>query len=470
MFTAPVVDADADGPVPWLATAYVAGPSLADAVRDHGPVPARSVLALAAGLAEGLNAIHAAGLIHRDLKPTNVLLAEDGPRVIDFGISRAAEATSLTRADLVIGSPGFMSPEQAEGGEVGPASDVFSLGAVLAFAATGQGPFGAGSTAALVYRVVHGSPGLGAVPPEVRPLIERCLVKDPGQRPTTAELLAELDGTDLAAGWLPAPIAAELSWHAEPPDTADPADRAAAEPGPLTAPPGSGLPTVTAARAVQGPTRPRSRPAPPGMPGIDGEDPGWRRSQRPGSLPWQRPEPQRVSTSRAVSPRRPSGLAPRVPRTGDRLRTRPASPGRLPGCRHVPCRPHRRHGHRAESAHNPDHLDRQHDRRHRLRHQQRLRHGRVQRRRTQRANRTGHHRRYHHDARRLPVLLRQALQQLRSINVAAPRLHIHTGHQYTRPPRNGRTPESPSLPEPPRHQRDRRCVPELSRPIAGPAR
>ena len=262
LFTAPVVDADADGPVPWLATAYVAGPSLADAVRDHGPVPARSVLALAAGLAEGLHAIHAAGLIHRDLKPTNVLLAEDGPRVIDFGISRAAEATSLTRADLVIGSPGFMSPEQAEGGQVGPASDVFSLGAVLAFAAAGHGPFGGGSTAALVYRVVHGSPGLGAVPPEVRPLIERCLVKDPRQRPTTAELLAELDGTDLAAGWLPAPIAAQLSWHAEPPDTADPADRAAAEPGPLTAPPGSGLPTVTAARAVQGPT-PFPQPAGP---------------------------------------------------------------------------------------------------------------------------------------------------------------------------------------------------------------
>jgi hypothetical protein len=177
-------------------------------------------------------------------------------------LSRAAEATSLTRADLVIGSPGFMSPEQAEGGQVGLASDVFSLGAVLTFAATGQGPFGTGSTAALVYRVVHGSPGLGAVPPEVRPLIERCLVKDPGQRPTTAELLAELDGTDLAAGWLPAPIATQLSWHAEPPDTDDPAYRAAAEPGPLTAPPGSGLPTVTAARAVQGPT-PSPQPAGP---------------------------------------------------------------------------------------------------------------------------------------------------------------------------------------------------------------
>jgi serine/threonine protein kinase len=221
LFTAAVVDADADGPVPWLATAYVPGPSLSDAVRRHGALPAASVLALAAGLAEGLAAIHAAGLIHRDLKPSNVLLAEDGPRVIDFGISRAAEATALTHADLVIGSPGFMSPEQAEGRETGAPSDVFSFGAVLAFAATGAGPFGAGSTAALVYRVVHGSPDLHQVPAEVRSLAERCLAKDSSQRPTTTELLAELDGADLAAGWLPAPIAKELSWHAEIPEPAE---------------------------------------------------------------------------------------------------------------------------------------------------------------------------------------------------------------------------------------------------------
>lgn len=151
------------------------------------------MLALAAGLAEGLSAIHAAGLVHRDLKPSNVLLAEDGPRVIDFGISRAAEATALTHADLVMGSPGFMSPEQAEGREVGPASDVFSLGAVLAFAASGQGPFGAGSTAALVYRVVHSPPDLDGVPAEVRPLVERCLAKKPRERPANGDLLAPPD-------------------------------------------------------------------------------------------------------------------------------------------------------------------------------------------------------------------------------------------------------------------------------------
>ena len=209
LFTAPVIDAGLDGTVPWLATAYVPGPSLAEAVSQHGPLPPRSVLALAAGLAEGLNAIHAAGVVHRDLKPANVLLAEDGPRVIDFGISRAVEASALTHTGLVVGSPGFMSPEQAEGREVGPPSDIFSLGAVLAFAATGQGPFGTGSTPALVYRVVHSLPNLDHLPAEVRPLVERCLAKDPARRPTAAQLLA--GAAYPATGWLPEPVTRTLS-------------------------------------------------------------------------------------------------------------------------------------------------------------------------------------------------------------------------------------------------------------------
>ena len=269
LFTAPVVDADTDGPVPWLATAYVAGPSLADAVREHGPWPAAPVLALAAGLAEGLSAIHAAGLVHRDLKPSNVLLAEDGPRVIDFGISRAAEATALTHANLVIGSPGFMSPEQAEGRETGPPSDVFSLGAVLAFAASGQGPFGTGSTAALVYRVVHGTPALDDAPATVRSLAGRCLAKDPGQRPTTAELLADLDGADLGAGWLPAPVTAELSRRAPIPGPSGSGGWPLTQSGdaPLAgaiAAPESGMPTLTAARQDPGrDVRPPASPAPP---------------------------------------------------------------------------------------------------------------------------------------------------------------------------------------------------------------
>ncbi len=158
------MDADVHGPTPWLATSYVAGPSLADEVDAHGPLPPGAVLMLAAGLAEGLVAIHSAGLVHRDLKPSNVLLAEDGPRLIDFGISRAVDSSALTRTGMVMGSPGFMSPEQAQGREAGPPSDVFSLGAVLAFAATGREPFGSGSGEVLLGRVVSGEPDTDDLP------------------------------------------------------------------------------------------------------------------------------------------------------------------------------------------------------------------------------------------------------------------------------------------------------------------
>jgi serine/threonine protein kinase len=203
MFTALVVDADVDGAVPWLATAYVAGPSLADAVARYGPMPPRAALALAAGLAEGLGAIHAASVVHCDLKPSNVLLSPDGPRVIDFGISRAAEAVSVPGADLAVGSPGFMSPEQATGAEVGPPSDIFSLGAVLAFAVTGQGPFGEGSGPELAYRLVYHQPSLDLVSAELRPLVERCLAKEAAQRPTADELLTEVGALQPAIGWRP---------------------------------------------------------------------------------------------------------------------------------------------------------------------------------------------------------------------------------------------------------------------------
>ena len=205
LFTALVVDADVDAPVPWLATAYVAGPSLAEAVRTCGPLTAGSLLALAAGLAKSLTAIHAAGVVHGDLKPSNVLLALDGPRVIDFGISQAAEATPLARAGLVVGTPSFMSPEQAAGKEVGPLSDVFSLGAVLAFAATGRKPFGTGQPAAVLERVVRGPADLRDAPAAVRPLIERCLAKDPGRRPAAAELLAGVTAAQSAMEPRPGP-------------------------------------------------------------------------------------------------------------------------------------------------------------------------------------------------------------------------------------------------------------------------
>ncbi|EOY49474.1 putative serine/threonine protein kinase [Streptomyces lividans 1326] len=192
-FTAPVVDADPDAPLPWLVTSYIAGPSLEQAVAERGPFDPQAVLTLAAGLAEALVSIHAAHLVHRDLKPSNVLLAEDGPRVIDFGIVRSVDADSLTGSGHMAGSPGFMSPEQVNGDEVTWASDVFCLGAVLAFAATGTNPFGAGPTPALLYRVVHNAPDVAAVAdPALRSLIADCLAKDPAHRPAPREILARI--------------------------------------------------------------------------------------------------------------------------------------------------------------------------------------------------------------------------------------------------------------------------------------
>ena len=253
-YTAAVVDADLDGPQPWLATAYIPGPSLADAVATDGPLPTNSVLALAAGLTEGLAAIHAAGVVHRDLKPSNVLLSEDGPRVIDFGISRAVEASTLTSTGQVIGSAGFMSPEQAEGHQVGPASDVFSLGAVLVFAATSEGPFGSGPTAALIYRVIHGEPRIGSLPPEVRSLAGRCLAKNPPDRPGTSEILAEL----AAARSPDATMAADLPL---PPGGLQATQTTvAATPAPDTPGPAAGLPTQTAVPVSRVPARPVTVP------------------------------------------------------------------------------------------------------------------------------------------------------------------------------------------------------------------
>jgi eukaryotic-like serine/threonine-protein kinase len=275
LFTAMVVDADVDAPEPWLATAYVAGPSLSEAVHDHGPLPVSSVLALAAGLAESLVAIHAAGVVHRDLKPTNVLLGQDGPCVIDFGISRATETTSLTRVGFVLGSPGFMSPEQAEGHEVGPASDIFSLGAVLAFAATGDSPFGGGSTAALVYRIVYAPPNLEGVPDEILPLIERCLIKDPAQRPTASELLAEAQAAQPETGWLPEPFTrvfpdgqAPLVEKPTPPVVEEPADAGLTVTGdsvPIVPRPAAVLPEAAAAVAAAEAVVPEATAAAPDL-------------------------------------------------------------------------------------------------------------------------------------------------------------------------------------------------------------
>ncbi|MFJ5921245.1 PQQ-binding-like beta-propeller repeat protein [Kitasatospora sp. NPDC092948] len=188
-FTAPVVDADPDAPLPWLATAYIPGVPLDEAVRLVGPFPEPVLRILAAGIAEELAAIHAAGLVHRDIKPSNVLLALDGPHVIDFGIARAADDSVLTAEGSILGTPSFLSPEQALARPTGPASDVFSLGSTLVHAATGAGPFGGGHPVEVVRRVAAEEPDLAAVPAGLRLLIAACLAKDPADRPTTRQLV-----------------------------------------------------------------------------------------------------------------------------------------------------------------------------------------------------------------------------------------------------------------------------------------
>ncbi|MFD8703953.1 serine/threonine-protein kinase [Kitasatospora sp. NPDC059648] len=188
-FTAPVLDADADAPAPWLVTLFVPGPSLGERVAGQGPLAPPEVRRLAAGLAEALREIHRVGLVHRDLKPGNVLLAEDGPRVIDFGIARSAGETQLTSTGVAVGTPPFMAPEQFRDGSATTATDVFALGSVLAFAATGRGPFGADSSHAVGFRVVYEEPDLAGMAPELYPLVIGCLAKDPAQRPTVDGLL-----------------------------------------------------------------------------------------------------------------------------------------------------------------------------------------------------------------------------------------------------------------------------------------
>ncbi|MGK5734164.1 serine/threonine-protein kinase, partial [Streptomyces sp. URMC 124] len=212
--TAPVLDSDTDVSRPWLATAYVPGPTLSSAVAAHGPLPVATVRLLVAGIAEALQAIHDAGLVHRDLKPSNVLLAPDGPRVIDFGIARAADATALTASGVTIGTPSFMAPEQASGTQITAATDIFALGQVAVFAATGASAYGDGPSHAVLYRIVHQAPDLSGVPAELRDLMAQCLAKDPGRRPALSAVIdlcrATGDHTQLqrTENWLPTGIAA----------------------------------------------------------------------------------------------------------------------------------------------------------------------------------------------------------------------------------------------------------------------
>ncbi|MFF8918903.1 serine/threonine-protein kinase [Streptomyces sp. NPDC015032] len=199
-YTAAVLDSSIDGQQPWLASTYVPGPSLADAVLEYGPLPLQTVLLLTAGVAEALQSIHSVDVVHRDLKPSNVLLAADGPRVIDFGIARSAEATALTGADVRLGTPAYMSPEQAEGKPATSALDIFTLGLIAYFASTGGHAFGEGDGHALLYRIVARQPDLSACPEPLHPLIARCLAKEPRERPALCEIIDECHRIAAAKG------------------------------------------------------------------------------------------------------------------------------------------------------------------------------------------------------------------------------------------------------------------------------
>ncbi|MFJ5137840.1 serine/threonine-protein kinase [Streptomyces sp. NPDC088707] len=301
LFTAPVIDADPEGAQPWLATAYVPGPSLADAVVSHGALPVETVLLLVAGMAEALHVIHGAGIVHRDLKPSNVLLAADGPRVIDFGIAHAADATSLTGSGVTIGTPSFMAPEQAAGRGVTAATDVFALGQVAAYASTGVPAFGEGTSHGVLYRIVHEEPDLGAVPERLSELVTRCLAKDPQARPSLAEIIQLCQAANAATvlrrpeDWLPAPVSADITARAAAPAPVQ------TPPPPTTAPTGGYPPTAPAgppaSAAVYSPTAP-STPAPPAAPpGAYGPSAGHLATPPPG--PYNTPPQHAVPTHAA---------------------------------------------------------------------------------------------------------------------------------------------------------------------------
>lgn len=219
-WTAPVLDADTEAPIPWVATGYIAGPALHTVVSgDHGPLPDRSVRILAYGLAHALRNIHAADLIHRDLKPSNILITIDGPRVIDFGIARALETATdggLTRTGALVGSPGFMAPEQVRGDRVTAACDIFCLGSVLSYAATGRLPFGSADSGvhALMFRIAQEEPDLADLPEGLLDLVRDCLDKDPEARPTIEQILERTASDADPEPWLPSALIAQLGRHA----------------------------------------------------------------------------------------------------------------------------------------------------------------------------------------------------------------------------------------------------------------
>ncbi|MFE5816307.1 protein kinase [Streptomyces sp. NPDC056479] len=351
-WTAPVLDADTEAEVPWVATGYVAGPSLQQVVgHDHGALPERSVRILTAGLAHALRDIHAAGIVHRDLKPSNVLVTIDGPRVIDFGIARALETvdeSGLTRTGALVGSPGFMAPEQVRGDRITPACDVFCLGSVLAYAATGRLPFGSidSGAHAVMFRIAQEEPDLEGVPEGIAELVRDCLRKDPGARPTLERILERTGAEDTVSGgrsrdpWLPSALVAQLGRHAvrlldaedpvgpgaaqvparqgdparagsDGPGSAEPTPAASPEHSPAApATPPDQLPTVAATRS--GPTPPPSPRTPPGGAFGDAAAPGDTPAHPAYGYPQQHPQ-QPAYGYPPAAPNTPPGPTPPGP-------------------------------------------------------------------------------------------------------------------------------------------------------------
>ena len=241
MCTVRVIEADTEAPKPFLVTEYADGPSLSEYVDAHGALDHGMLYGLATGLAEALTAIHAAGIVHRDLKPSNVLLTAAGPKVIDFGIAQALDTTSLTRTGITVGSAGFMAPEQIMG-RAGIAADIFTWAVTVAFAAGGRPPFGTGASDAIMYRIVHAAPDISAVPPDLRPLVEAALAKDPQARPTAPRLLAQLTNTQPTGAGAryenPTQIVLAQTWHAPATGPVAPPSGPTGPAGPGTAGPG----------------------------------------------------------------------------------------------------------------------------------------------------------------------------------------------------------------------------------------
>ena len=287
--TVRVIEADTKSSQPFMVTEYAAGPSLSEYIDANGPLGADMLYGLATGLAEALTAIHAAGVVHRDLKPSNVILGQSGPKVIDFGIAQTLDATSVTKTGMMVGSAGFMAPEQVTG-RAGHAADIFAWAVTIAYAASGQPPFGTGESLAIVYRILHGSPDIAAVPPILQPLVMSALAKDPQLRPTAHELLDQLTDPD-AREARPARAVLAYTWPSTQPHVGQPVLSAPVLGAPIISQPYPRTP-ASPTPASPAPARPvPARPVPARPVPVGPIAPAGRRTAPFSSSPTRRPRP-----------------------------------------------------------------------------------------------------------------------------------------------------------------------------------